>query len=169
LKYLQSPNFTPWQKKENLLIVIHWTAGAIESAINWFVNPDSKVSAHYLIDRFGEVVQMVSEDSVAWHAGESAWKDYPTFGIWNSLNPCSIGIELEGPPSMIGLGHWMDAQIVGLIKLCQSIQSRNPLVKLIDHSSIDVAKKKVDVKKGWGWGDRFPWARLIRESGIKEA
>jgi AmpD protein len=33
------------------------------------------VSAHFLVRRDGEVVQFVSTDERAWHAGESAWCD----------------------------------------------------------------------------------------------
>ena len=37
---------------------------------SWFQNPTSKVSAHYVVEQDGSVVQMVSEDDTAWHNGK---------------------------------------------------------------------------------------------------
>jgi N-acetyl-anhydromuramyl-L-alanine amidase AmpD len=62
-------------------IVIHITDGgaSIEGPISWFQNPASGVSAHYVLGQNGEVVQMVRDRDIAWHA--------------NSANGDSIGIE----------------------------------------------------------------------------
>ncbi|KRD31996.1 hypothetical protein ASE35_13650 [Lysobacter sp. Root916] len=70
-------------------IVIHITDGGsrITGTIGWFQNPDQRnsrnehitVSAHYVIGRDGEVVQMVRNNDVAWHA--------------SSANTHGIGIE----------------------------------------------------------------------------
>lgn len=49
-----------------------------------------KVSAHCLIRRDGEIIQYVSFNDRAWHAGVSQYKDD------TSCNDFSIGIELEG-------------------------------------------------------------------------
>jgi len=51
---------------------------------------DSKVSAHVLIRRHGELVQYVSIHQRAWHAGVSS------FGGRSACNDFSVGIELEG-------------------------------------------------------------------------
>lgn len=70
-------------------IVVHYTASDnFKSTQEWLCSPRAKASAHVLIGRDGEIVQLVSLDSVAWHAGESAWK-----GL-TGLNKYSIGIEL---------------------------------------------------------------------------
>jgi N-acetylmuramoyl-L-alanine amidase len=60
----------------------------MQGTIDWFMNPESHVSSHFVIDRNGDICQCVSLDSIAWHCGRSLWK-----GISN-LNPLSIGIEL---------------------------------------------------------------------------
>jgi hypothetical protein len=66
-------------------LVIHVMQGSYGSAINWFQNPNSNVSAHYLLRSVdGDVTQMVREKDVAWHAGN-----------WN-YNTWSVGIEHEG-------------------------------------------------------------------------
>ena len=51
---------------------------------------DMKVSAHFVVDRQGGIVQYVALDHCAWHAGESQW------GGVSQLNAHSIGIELIG-------------------------------------------------------------------------
>lgn len=66
-------------------VVIHTTQGSYTSAINWFQNPSSNVSAHYVIrSGDGQITQMVREKDIAWHAGNY------------SYNTQSIGIEHEG-------------------------------------------------------------------------
>jgi N-acetylmuramoyl-L-alanine amidase len=71
-------------------IIIHYTAGISgESSANWLANPTSKVSAHVVIDRSGQIYQIVPFHKVAWHAGPSAYGGRPGF------NNFSIGIELD--------------------------------------------------------------------------
>jgi len=65
-------------------IVIHDIEGSYSSGINTFKDPNSKVSAHFVISKDGEITQMVSDGDIAYHAG-----NYP-------YNEHSIGIELEG-------------------------------------------------------------------------
>ena len=66
-------------------IVIHDTEGSYNSAISWFQNPNSGVSAHYIIrSSDGQVTQMVRNADTGYHAGN--W-DY---------NVRSIGVEHEG-------------------------------------------------------------------------
>jgi hypothetical protein len=63
-------------------IIIHIMQGYFEGSISWFKNPSSSASAHYLISKEGEIVQMVKLENRAWHAGDH--------------NSRSIGIEHEG-------------------------------------------------------------------------
>ena len=64
-------------------IVEHWTDARLDSAIARFMDPRSRVSAHYIVAQDGHVLQLVSEDDTAFHAGE--------YGA----NQRSIGIEHE--------------------------------------------------------------------------
>ncbi|MCW5935219.1 MAG: N-acetylmuramoyl-L-alanine amidase [Fimbriimonadia bacterium] len=67
-----------------LYVIIHSTQGSYNGAISWFQNPQSRVSAHYVIrSSDGEVTQMVREKDIGWHAGN-----------W-TINTQSIGIEHE--------------------------------------------------------------------------
>ncbi|MDQ2913095.1 MAG: N-acetylmuramoyl-L-alanine amidase, partial [Chloroflexota bacterium] len=66
-------------------IVVHETDGTWLSATNWFQNPRSKVSAHYLVRAWdGGIMQFVAEGDTAYHA--------------RVANPWSIGIEHEYDP-----------------------------------------------------------------------
>jgi len=70
------------------LIVDHWTVVTFEAAIRRFMNPASILSAHYVIAQDGRIVQLVSEDDTAYHAGKY------------DVNLRSIGIEHEAGPAM---------------------------------------------------------------------
>lgn len=78
-----SANYATGRDEEIRAVVIHVTQGSYAGTISWFQNPDSQVSAHYVIrSEDGEVTQMVHDEDTAWHA--------------RSGNPYSIGIEHEG-------------------------------------------------------------------------
>jgi N-acetylmuramoyl-L-alanine amidase len=181
IQYKEARNKTKW-KKDNLLLVIHWAACTGPQCIYWFQCPGNKgSSAHYVIDRNGLITNMVPEKYIAWHAGFSSLKDYPTKirgQEWKSVNVCSIGIELAGPPTSINKiaekrgwamhwDGWPGPEINALIELCIDIKNRWPEIKLTDHSTISPGRKS-DVKKGRGI-DIFPWNRLLKETGIEEA
>lgn len=69
-------------------VVIHITEGSYNGAISWFKNPDSNVSAHYVLrSSDGQVTQMVKEKDMAWHSGVSFF------------NQRSVGIEHEATSS----------------------------------------------------------------------
>ena len=44
-------------------------------SIKRLLNPNYKVSCHFLIDRDGQIIKMVDENKIAWHAGKSKWKN----------------------------------------------------------------------------------------------
>lgn len=80
-------------------IVIHYTAGSsAESSARELINPDVKASAHIVIGREGEIIQLVPFDVIAWHAGKSF------YGGRDGLNKYSIGIEIDnaGPLEKVG-------------------------------------------------------------------
>ncbi len=80
-------------------IVIHYTAGrSAESSANYLCKDDVQASAHLVIGRNGEIYQLVPFDTVAWHAGKSAYAGRE----W--LNKYSIGIELDNAGSLEKVG-----------------------------------------------------------------
>ena len=73
------------------IIVMHFTMGATgRSSANWFSDRRNtfKSSAHIVVDRDGSVIQCVSFEAGANHAGRSTWKNIV------GLNRHSYGIEL---------------------------------------------------------------------------
>lgn len=87
--WIPSPNFHAGRAHPISCVVMHATAtSGLDSPKAWLCNPDSKVSAHYLIDLDGTILHLVHESDVAWHAGESEWKGQP------NVNAYSVGLEL---------------------------------------------------------------------------
>src|SRR5207249_3596816 len=99
-------------------IVIHETDGSYTSARNWFTNPRSRVSAHYLIRAWdGAITQFVAETDTAYHA--------------RSANPWTIGIEHEFWPRY-GIWH-TDAQYRASAQLVCAIARRYNIPTDRDH------------------------------------
>jgi len=71
-------------------IVVHDTAGSLDrfSSVNWLVDPKARASAHFVVDRTGEVTQLARLDERCWHCGESR------FGNRTNVNEFAFGIEL---------------------------------------------------------------------------
>jgi AmpD protein len=90
-----------------------------------------RVSAHFLILRTGELVQFVSADARAWHAGVSL------FDGRERCNDFSIGIELEGSDFV----PFEPAQYRCLAALTQALLRRYPLVSVVGHEHIAPGRK----------------------------
>jgi AmpD protein len=103
------------------------------------------VSAHFLIRRDGELVQFVSCDERAWHAGESRWRGR------ENCNDFSIGVELEGLEGE----PFDDAQYPVLAALLGSAALRYPIAAVAGHEHV-APGRKADPGAG------FDWPRLRR-------
>lgn len=117
------------------------------AACDTLCNPDTQVSAHYLIAEDGCVLNLVPEEMRAWHAGAGQWGDV------TDVNSRSIGIELANP------GHcpFAAAQMDALCDLLGGIRDRWAIrpERIIGHSDMAPARK-IDP------GARFDWRRLAR-------
>ena len=102
-----------------------------------------RVSAHFLIRRDGELIQLVSCEARAWHAGASSWHGRP------ACNDFSIGIELEGCDSI----PFTDAQYRTLVALLAELRLRYPIADVVGHSDIAPGRKTDP-------GPCFDWSRL---------
>ncbi|RPE72073.1 N-acetylmuramoyl-L-alanine amidase [Pacificibacter maritimus] len=131
------------------MIVLHYTAmNCAQDALARLCDPEFEVSAHYLIDSDGRIVQMVDEAKRAWHAGAGAW------GNVSDVNSHSIGIEL----SNAGTTPFAAAQMDALESLLAQIMRRHKIKpeRIIGHSDMAPARK-IDP------GPRFDWHRLARQ------
>lgn len=107
---------------------------------------DLEVSAHFLIRRDGELIQFVSTEDRAWHAGVSSWCGR------DNCNDFSVGIELEG------CDHepFEDAQYQSLAPLIQWLRQVHPGItkeRVVGHSDIAPGRKTDP-------GPAFDWDRL---------
>ncbi len=147
-----SPNYTIAKrtKFDIKFVIIHYTGMQSEiESIKRLKNPKYKVSCHYLINRKGEVIQMVKDKCIAWHAGKSKWKKF------TNLNNKSIGIELVNKGHQLGYQNFSKMQIKSLIKLCTILKKKYRIKKenFLGHSDI-APLRKTDP------GEKFPWKKL---------
>jgi N-acetyl-anhydromuramoyl-L-alanine amidase len=89
------------------------------------------VSAHFLIRRDGTVMQFVSADDRAWHAGASS------FCGRERCNDFSIGIELEGSD----FEPFEAAQYDALAALTHALRARYSLTAVAGHEHIASGRK----------------------------
>ena len=149
-----SPNFNPKKRtsKQIKFIIFHYTGMKSESdALKRLTEIQSEVSCHYLIKNNGEIVKIVPDLYIAWHAGKSSWKNY------KSLNQNSIGIEITNPGHEYGYKNFTQKQITTLVKLSKFLIKKykiNPK-NILGHSDIAVLRKKDP-------GEKFPWEYLSK-------
>ena len=107
-----------------------------------------EVSAHCLIRRDGEMVQYVSFDDRAWHAGTSC------FDAQQECNDFSIGIELEGSDEI----PYTEKQYQSLVQVSKAIMQHYPAItseRIAGHSDI-APDRKTDP------GPAFDWPGYLR-------
>ena len=149
-----SPNFNSKKRssKQIKFIIFHYTGMKSESdAISKLTDIQSEVSCHYLIKNNGEILKMVPDLYIAWHAGESLWKNY------KSLNQNSIGIEITNPGYEHGYKKFSKKQITSLLKLSKFLIKEYKISpnNILGHSDIAVLRKKDP-------GEKFPWEYLSK-------
>ncbi len=145
-KWHPSPNFE--QRRPNFVILHQTTNTSVDKALTTLTHPQRKVSAHYLISREGEILQLVDEQHRAWHAGQSWW------GGTTDLNSASIGIELDNT----GDEEFAEPQIDALLRLLTGLRERYgiPAANILGHGDI-APRRKVDPSQ------YFPWSRLAQQ------
>jgi N-acetylmuramoyl-L-alanine amidase len=146
-----SPNFDERAFPVSM-IVLHYTGMPdAESALNRLTSPESKVSAHYLVDEDGTVFRLVDESKRAWHAGKSRWR-----GV-SDVNSASVGIEIVNPGHEFGYRPFPDEQIGAVIPLVAAIKERHAIGRgnIVGHSDVAPSRKEDP-------GELFPWEALAR-------
>ncbi|MDX1330655.1 MAG: 1,6-anhydro-N-acetylmuramyl-L-alanine amidase AmpD [Burkholderiaceae bacterium] len=165
-----SPNYGPRPASTPVdLIVLHsislppgeyggtFVQQLFTNQLDWDAHPyfqqirGAEVSAHFYIQRTGQLTQFVSTQQRAWHAGKSQWCGR------DNCNDFSIGIELEGLED-----HPFETiQYEVLRSLIWDIQRVHPLVQdVVGHSDVAPGRKRDP-------GDAFNW-RFFDASGSSE-
>ena len=156
---LVSPNYGPRPRSATVdLIVLHSISlppgqyGGDEvprlftNQLDWNQHPYFKsiegvtVSSHFYIRRQGELLQFVSANDRAWHAGASNYRGR------NNCNDDSIGIELEGVEG----GLFEDRQYETLAALCAAILQGYPIAHIAGHEHV-APGRKTDPGSGFDW------------------
>ena len=112
-----------------------------------------RVSSHLLIRRDGELVQFVSCNERAWHAGQSSFQGR------ENCNDFSIGIELEGDDDT----PYTDAQYESLAEVTTRLMAAYPIdtTRIAGHSDIAPGRKTDP-------GPAFDWPRYLGALGGDE-
>lgn len=158
-----SPNFGPRPPGTHIsLALIHsislppgqYGGDAIErlftNRLDWDAHPyyqqirGLQVSSHFLIRRDAQLLQFVSCDERAWHAGRSSWQGR------DNCNDYSIGIELEGLEGE----PFEPVQYTCLAELLQRLAQRYPLQWVVGHEHVAPGRKQDP-------GSGFEWPRLM--------
>jgi len=159
-----SPNFGPRPAKACIdLLVVHsislppgsYGGPEVEqlftNRLDWDAHPyfqtirGTQVSAHFFIRRDGALVQFVSCDERAWHAGASSYRGR------GNCNDDSIGVELEGLEG----DTFTPAQYQSLADLVHAIAHHYPLAYVAGHEHIAPGRKG-DPGPGFQWSALLP-------------
>ena len=161
---MPSPNFGPRPAATPIdLVVLHsislppgeYGGDSVErlftNTLDWSAHPYYEkirglvVSAHFFVRRDGALLQFVSCDERAWHAGAGSWQGR------EDVNSRSIGIELANP----GDRPFPEPQMAALESLLRGIMARWDIgpAGVIAHSDMAPGRKADP-------GPRFDWRRL---------
>jgi AmpD protein len=163
-----SPNYGPRPSQTVVdLVVLHsislppGTYGTAQvqalftNQLDWQAHPyfqsieGLQVSAHFFIERQGQLWQFVSCDDRAWHAGVSSHRGR------ENCNDFSIGIELEGLEG----DRFEPPQYETLLALLSSLAAQYPLSAIAGHEHIAPGRKADP-------GPGMDWDFLQRASGL---
>lgn len=137
-------------RKPNFVIIHHTAQHSLAQTVRTFQLAHTKVSAHYVIGKDGQVVQMLNDYLRSWHAGQSKW------GNVTDMNSVSLGIELDNN----GREPFPQVQINALLTLLDSLKAKYqiPFTNFLGHADVAPARKNDPSVV-------FPW-KLLAEKGF---
>ena len=150
-----SPHFKPLPIEVEFLI-LHYTAQDLESSLEIFSNPQSKVSCHLLIDPQGRLYELVpcwkGTCYQAFHAGKSTWTD-SSHKTWSSFNRFSLGIELVNFNGNVF--PYTDQQYETVFQTLFHLKSMYPSLqnpeRILGHEQVAGFRNKSDPGYLWDW------------------
>lgn len=163
--FTQSPNCVRSGMNTRQFIILHGSGGPEAGSESWVLNPAAQVSYHYFIGKndhaLEDVRQFVSEDDIAWHVGQSRWREVTPLTpdvprVWAGMNACSVGVALESMnrPDEV----YPEWQLAVCRELVRDIMHRNsiPAHRVLTHRMVsDPPGRKVDPVA-------FPYEDFIR-------
>ena len=141
LRKIYTPNFEIKKRKKREIrsIILHYTGMKNEKiALKKLTNFDSRVSCHYFITYSGEIINLVPDLYISWHAGKSKWRKI------KSLNNNSIGIEIANQGHNIKYENFKKKQIKSILFLVSNLKKKYSIKKsnILGHSDISPDRKK---------------------------
>lgn len=153
--YVSSPNQDGRPSDASIdCVVLHATVlPTVEATVDTFLNPQKRVSAHFIVGKEGRVVQMVRVERRAWHAGTSTLEGAP------HVNDCSVGIEMVN----LNDGHdpYPEAQIEAVAGILRFLRSRYaiPDARVVSHAAIALPPGRKSDPAGFDFAKLLALAR----------
>ena len=144
-------------------VILHHTATTdLMQTIDILTKKESQVSAHFLVDKNGDIYQLVETEHKAWHAGISNWRD---LGQKNAVAPgnvscnhTTVGIEIMNDGSNEA---FTENQYDAVVKICNNLKLQYTAIEdcnIVGHSDI-APGRKIDPHVGFNW-------KLLFDRGI---
>jgi N-acetyl-anhydromuramyl-L-alanine amidase AmpD len=164
IPFQQTQNYSAGPTKKSA-IVLHFTLGAYNGAVNWLSNANrpNRSSANFVIGRNqGEIVQLVKITDIAWHAGiisnpndrAKRIMKKNLDGSWVNPNQYTIGIELAAgydvdqdgavEPNENDVTEW---QYQALVELVKSFTNNPDTAVVLDEKNIIIHGDITDYKE----------------------
>lgn len=135
------------------ILLMHYTGmESMEAARERLSDPESKVSAHYLVDEDGRVFDLVHHKKRAWHAGVSFWRGE------TDINSYSIGIEIVNPGHEFGYRPFPKEQMQAVLKLSREMMDVYDIDHVLAHSDVAPERKQDP-------GELFDW-QWLAQNGV---
>lgn len=130
--YVPSPNRDerPVLSVINCVVLHSTVTHTTEETTRHFQNPFSKVSAHFVVGKAGEVVQMVPIEKRAWHAGTSILEGQ------ERVNDFSVGIEIVNLND--GNDEYTEMQTLAIAGIIRFLRTRYtiPDSHIVSHAQV---------------------------------
>ncbi|NBX20547.1 MAG: 1,6-anhydro-N-acetylmuramyl-L-alanine amidase AmpD [Betaproteobacteria bacterium] len=125
------------------------------NTLDWDAHPyfqsirGMEVSSHFYLQRTGAILQFVSCNDRAWHAGRSHYRGR------DNCNDDSIGIELEGTDE----DRFTASQYESLHRLCRAISGSYQIRHIAGHEHI-APGRKTDPGPAFEWSALSKWPEI---------
>jgi len=86
----QTPNVSNGVNERKIVVLHHAGRANFGGVVSWLTAKESRVSAHAVIGKEGELAILADTQQITWHAGRSSYKGR------RDVNKFGIGVEFEG-------------------------------------------------------------------------
>ncbi len=158
VEYCQSNKPRNVQTIDTFVIHSMWNSEGVkdaqysaEACVLLLLNFKEGYSCHYFVDREGIIWESVSEEYMAWQAGQSRM---PAPDGREKVNFFSVGVELIGNE----IDGFTEEQYVSLVGLIAQVMIRLPIQNIVGHSDIAGAEVRPEEPKTDPWN--FDWVKF---------